>query len=152
MELICFMTRHSKARGKRVSWGSVRHFPWRRGEKSETEGDFFFYSSLESACVCVKTQLMEGLHLGFQMCELSCCLSLRWSLSFSLSLSLSLSAQILFMQLLISSQSHHCGQTTAQIHWKTSQREATSIRPHRAADPEEGIFSCSIIIQTEIYF
>lgn len=31
--------------------------------------------------MCVKTHVMEGLHFGFQMCELSCCLSLRWSLS-----------------------------------------------------------------------
>lgn len=31
-----------------------------------------------------KDALNEGLRFGFQMCELSCCLSLRWSLSVSL--------------------------------------------------------------------
>lgn len=39
---------------------------------------FFFWFG---ECECVKTRVMEGLHFGFQMCELSCFLSLRWSLS-----------------------------------------------------------------------
>lgn len=79
-----------------------------RRKREEALCDFFFLKEerkkvkLWRECVCVKTHLMEGLHFGFQMCELSCCLSLRWSLL------VCLLGQSLSMQLLISSDSHQC--------------------------------------------
>lgn len=63
---------------KRVSWGSVAQFPWRRREVKL----WLSLGGILAWKVCVRKDAINGgLHFCFQMCGLSCCLSLRWSLS-----------------------------------------------------------------------
>ena len=89
MEMICLSITHQSEKKKIVSWGSPCDIvSLKEGGKEKKKWNCLWLKvrgGFLTWKVCVrKDALNGGLHFGFQMCGLSCCLSLRWSVySFS---------------------------------------------------------------------